>query len=344
MNKLMTRKIVLLSLVAVFLCIYILQLVFTGRSTIKNITLDATPDTMLVVKGAGEANASNSMRVVFENSMWYVGEKKYPADNVSATKMADSIKNIKLLGILTRSPGSNLDKYGLDDGSKITVTASKDGSSVRTMTIGKNTTSGSQCYVQIDGKDTVYLAEGSLHDTYAVTVDALRSKEIYTTTADGISSVRVELNAGGKSFTVQKVVPKADLSTATVDSTKKDKDADAKTADAGSVQTSWSMAYADNSQPAHALDNEKTSSWVSSLVSLKATTWAADTDTLPSSAPEAKVTIVSAGKEYSVSIYKLADAEDPRYICSSNTTPYLFYVSKYVAERYVKHVDDLIAK
>ena len=333
MNKTMTRKTILLSLIAVFLCIYILQLALSGHNEIKVMTLEATPDTLVMVKGSGAANASNTVRMVYENNAWTVGEKKYAADNTTATKMADGIKNLKLLGVITHSAGSNPDKYGLGDNDKITVTAYKDGKSVRTITAGKNASSGGQCYVQVDGKDTVYLADGTLHDTYGVSLDTVRSKEIYSASSADITAVHVEL--AGSSYSVQKTAPKADLAAPA---------ADAKATADKPAQSKWEVVLNGSNAPAPKVDDEKTDSWINSLTSLKASTWTADTDTLPSSAPEAKVTIVSAGKEYSVSIYKLADAEDPRYICSSNTTPYLFYISKYVAERYVKHIDDLIAK
>src|SRR5574344_2272866 len=229
MNKTMTRKIVLLSLIAVFLCIYILQLAFNGRSKIKNVTLEATPDSILIVKGSDPASASNSMRLTYENSAWNVGEKKYPADAAAATKMADGLKNIKLLGVITGNAGNAAEKYGLDDASKITVTGFKDGKSVRTITVGKDTTAGGQCYVQVDGKDTVYLADGSLHDTYGATIDAIRSKDVYAVTADDIVSVRVTTAEG--TYAVQKNVPKADLTTAGSDSKKADKAKDTKAKD-----------------------------------------------------------------------------------------------------------------
>jgi len=330
MNKTMTRKVILLSLIGVFLCIYILQLVFTGKSKIQNMTLDATPDAMLVVKGSDTANASNSIRFAYENSTWVVGEKKYPADSTAAVKMAESLKSIKLLGVITRNPGAAAEKYGLDGSSKLVVTAFKDGKSVRTVTVGKDTTSGGQSYVQIDGKDTVYLADGALHSTFGIDLDGARSKEVYTVNADEISSVRVQKQKGA--FTVQKIVPKADLAAAT----KKD---DAGKAEAPApVQKKWELSQnaVDSGKEA---DDEKIDSWVKSLASLKVNSWAADSAAVPFGEPEATVTVVANGKEYTVKVYKTSDQDT--FICSSSSTPYLFNVSNYVAEKYTKSLADI---
>lgn len=347
MNKTMTRKVLLLSLIAVFLCIYILQLVFNGRSKIKDVTLEATPDSILIVKGKDPANESNSVRLTYENSSWNVGEKKYPADSATATKMSDGIKTIKLLGIITRNAGVAAEKYGLDDASKLVVTGFKEGKSVRTITVGKDTTAGGQCYVQIDGKDTVYLADGSLHDTYGATIDAIRSKDVYAVTADDIVSVRVTTAEG--TYAVQKNVPKADLTTAGSDSKKADKAKDTKAKDtkadeaAPAEQPKWTLTENTTALTAAAPDEEKVASWAKSLSSLKVSSWAAENETLPAETPTATVSLAAAGKEYTVTIYKI-DGDDPRYICSANTTPYLFYVTKYSAEKFTKALSDLATK
>lgn len=338
MNKTMTRKIVLLSLIAVFLCIYILQLAFNGRSKIKDVTLEATPDSILIVKGSDPASASNSMRLAYENSAWNVGEKKYPADSAAATKMADGLKNIKLLGVITGSAGSAADKYGLDDASKITVTGFKDGKAVRTITVGKDTTAGGQCYVQVDGKDTVYLADGSLHETYALTIDAARSKDVYAVTPEDIASVRVTTAEG--TYAVQKTMPKADLTTAGTDADKKADDAAAATP---AEQPKWTITENTTTLAGATADEEKVAAWAKSLASLKVNNWAAETESLPPAEPTAKVSLAAAGKEYTVSVYKI-DGDDPRYICSSSATPYLFYVTKYNAEKFAKALADLAAK
>lgn len=335
MKNTMTRKIVLLALIAVFLCVYILQLVFTGRNKIKDVTLEATPDSILVVNGGDAANASNSLRLSFENSAWLVGEKKYPADSSVATKMVDGLKTVKLLGVITHTVGTNADKYGLDAASKITVTAFKDGKSVRTITVGKNASSGSQCYVQIDGKDTVYLADGSLHDTYGVTVDGVRSRDVYTANADDVLNVSITTTAG--TFAVQKTAPSADLAKTDVAGKKNDKNAAKETT---VPVAAWTITENTTALKSAKPDEEKIAAWTKSLASLKVSSWAAEGESLPAQTPDASVALTADGKEYKVAIYKI-DGSEPRYICSANTTPYLFYITKYNAEKYIKQLADL---
>lgn len=342
MNKVMTRKIVLLSLIGVLLCVYILQLTFTGRSKIEDVSLEATPDSILIVKGANPADATNSVRLAMENNVWVVGEQKYPADSALVTKMTSALKTIKLLGVITRVPGNGAEKYGLSDADKMTVTGFKDGKALRTVTVGKNTTSGSQCYMQIDGKDTVYLVDGAQHDTFGVTVDTVRSKEVYTAQAADISSVRVTTPEG--SYAVQKIMPKADLTNASADA-KNTANANSPADNAAPAPQSpkWTLTENTTSVKNASPDEEKTATWASSLASLKVSAWAGDSDQVPATNPEATVTISAAGKEYTVAVYSV-EGDDSRCICSSSATPYRFYISKYTAEKYIKHITDLMVK
>lgn len=344
MKKTMTRKIVLLSLIAVFLCVYILQLAFTGKSKAKEVTLETQPDSILILKGGEEANANNSIRVVQENGSWYVAEKKYPADSSIAIKMADGVKSIKLLGEIT-SNASSAEKYGLGDSEKITVTGFKDGKSVRTITVGKDTTSGGQCYVQVDGKGTIYMAEGALHGTYSSTVDAIRSKQVYTSNADEVSSVTVTGADGA--YSVQKQMPQADLTAASEDKKADDKKSETDSAETVAQKPTWTLSQNTTSVKSNAVDEETTTSWAKSLANLNVSSWAADNAKLPSTAPASTVRIAAGAKEYTVAVYEIpssSEDEDAKYLCSSSATPYLFYITQYNAKKYMKSLSDLSKK
>ncbi|MFA6937956.1 MAG: DUF4340 domain-containing protein [Treponema sp.] len=345
MKKTMTRKIVLLSLIAVFLCIYILQLAFTGKSKAKEVTLETQPDSILIVKGGEEANANNSIRVVQENGSWFVAEKKYPADSSVAIKMADGVKSIKLLGEIT-SNASSAEKYGLGDSEKITVTGFKDGKSVRTITVGKDTTSGGQCYVQVDGKGTIYMAEGALHGTYSSTVDAIRSKQVYTSSADEVSSVTVTTKDGA--YSVQKQMPQADLTAASEDKKADDKKSkEEKKSETVAAKPAWTLSQNTTSVKSNAVDEETTTSWAKSLANLNVSSWAADDAKLPSTEPASTVRIAAGAKEYTVAVYEIpgsSEDEDAKYLCSSSATPYLFYITQYNAKKYMKPLSDLSKK
>lgn len=323
MNKNITRKIILLSLIALLLIVYICQLAVTGKNNIRTISFQESPDSLLMVKGSGSANASNSWRLSYENSSWVAGEKKYPADVSSASKMAETLKNIKLLGVIANTPGTSAENYGLSENEKITVTAFKDGKVLRSVVIGKDTVSGGQCYVQVDGKDTVYLAEGGLHSIYSVTLDAVRSKDVYSSAE--IISASVTLPEG--SYVIRKNLSSGNLSSSeTV------------------AAENWILAENNTSVEPAVLDEEKVENWISSLKSLKASEWASENEKVQNENLAASVKLGSASKEILIRFYRLEDAEDSRFLCSSSTSPYLFYVTGYTGEKFCKELSALTVK
>lgn len=325
MNKTITRKVVLLVLIAALLIVYIMQLAFTGKNKVKIISLAETPDAVLIVKGNGPASPANSYRVYLENSSWYAGEKKYAAEKASAEKMAETFKNIKLLGVITNSPGNAAEKYGLDDNNKYTVTAFKDGKALRTIVIGKDTTAGGQSYIQVDGKDAVYLAEGAFHATYSVPVDSIRSKDIFTLSSAEIMSVTV--NGPSGSFVVRKNLSgAADMSS-----------------DNSVAQTPvWELTESSVSSEVKC-DTEKVASWIDTVNTLKCSSWAADDESLRNENFYGSFKIGTGTKDISIDFFSIPDDSEGKFLCRSSATPYPFYLTKYYVEKFCKNFDEIKA-
>lgn len=323
-DKMLTRKFILLAAIAVLLVTYILQLSLTGRNKVKTVSFTETPDSLLIVKGSDSANPSNSWRLQYENSAWFAGEKKYTADNAIAKNMAETLKNIKLLGVIAAAPGNAAERYGLGDSEKYTVTAFKDGKVLRTVVVGKDTASGGQSYIQVDGKNAVYLAEGSFHSLYGVTVDAVRSKDVYSINTAEIMRVSVITQEG--SYTAVKNMPQANIA-----------DGD----NAVAQEPVWELTERTYGEDVE-VDSSKIESWVNTISNLKAASWAADNESFAGKELTASVVIGTGAKEISVQVYAIPDDAEGRFLCKASTVPYPFYLAKYNADRFNKTIGDIM--
>ncbi|MBQ2315133.1 MAG: DUF4340 domain-containing protein [Treponema sp.] len=316
-----TRKIVLLSLIGVLLAVYVLQLLLGGRNRIKTLSLDGEPDAIVLQTGA---DAAGAVRIVNRDGTWLVGVQEYPADPEIVSGMTEALGGLRLLGTVSGNADGDLDRYGLAGGG-ITVTASRGGKVLRTLSVGKNTSTGSQCYVRVDGASAVYLASGALHTTFSATVDAVRSKRVYSFDADEVTRVRVESADGAFVF-------------------ERNPAAAAGVQEEGTVtvaQDVWRLSGADGTGAGADPDDAKVSAWVRSLATLNASTWLAEGTAAPAASPEAAVTVEAGGRQYRVAVYA-GDEDAEEYVASSSESPYLFTVPPYVRLRFCKQLSDLL--
>ncbi|MBQ5451167.1 MAG: DUF4340 domain-containing protein, partial [Treponema sp.] len=200
MNKTFSkRRIVLIAALAVLVLIYIFQVWSSSRTGIKIVKTETEPSEIVITKGMDSENEIHLVKGA--DGEWTLGSKKYPADENSVYSILSAVKEIKVLGTASSLSGDG-SRYGLDDASKITVTAMDSGKALLTLAVGKNTSTGNQSYIQLDGKNTVLLANNALHSLFDTNEDALRSKKVYALSSSEISSVSLSGKDG--SFTVKK--------------------------------------------------------------------------------------------------------------------------------------------
>lgn len=302
MNK---RKIILLSLIAVFAVVYILQLVFSGGTQIQDFNLEDEIDAITIV--SDEDEMENSIRLVKEGENWFINDEKYLADaNVIETILHDS-KNIRSLGTVSKN-GDDA-RYGVDNESAILVTLYKDGKELRNLRIGKAAATGQQTYIQMDGKKDVMLISGNITYTFLTTVEELRDKSIFMTNVSDIMNVAVTTKDG--SFKLQK----------------------------SGEPAAWNLIEENGKAVLDGKINaEKTGSWINGLASLRAQNFTEDNFTLPT-VSLAEFSMNAAGKDISLKIYEAK--EEDEYLVKSSESQYAFYVSSYTAERYMKKLSDL---
>ena len=178
------RKIILLTACVLLLGIYIAQLASSLRSSVKNKTLGADPDKLTI------ENASAVIELAKSDDGWTVGERRYKADTNTVDALVNAVKNIRVLDTVAQAGSDAVDeRYEIDKTNAIVVKAYKGNELVRTLTIGKTSSTGSQSYLTLDGKKDIYLVSGTLRDTFKKDVAALRSKVVYAVDTSDLTAV-----------------------------------------------------------------------------------------------------------------------------------------------------------
>ncbi len=164
-----TRKLVLLAGIAVLLCAFVFQTINASRSPIKAYELKDAPDTITIV-----SESNGKILLTKEYDAWFVGEDKKPASDDEIRYLTSALQRVKTLGLVSRSNSEEaLQRYGLDDMTKITITASKGEKVLRTIELGKAATNADQTYVRMDGGSEILIASGNLHHQFEVKAEDL---------------------------------------------------------------------------------------------------------------------------------------------------------------------------
>ncbi len=168
MKNIYTRKIALLSAIAVLLVVYILQVSVLGRTKVKTVFTAEEIDSVEISKNGGHI-----LSLKKENEKWLVED--FAAMENRANRIVNSVNEIKILSTVSYDLG-DLERYGLNDENAVKVVASSGGKVMRTLYVGKDSVAGGQCYVMLDGEKKIYLAQGSLKSTFEVSADDLKEK------------------------------------------------------------------------------------------------------------------------------------------------------------------------
>ena len=168
MNKLMLRKIILASAVALLALIYIVQVISGSRSSVKDFVIDKTFDTIEI-----SSSENGSVNLKRYGDFWKVNDEE--ADSAKAKAISDSLISIKTLSVISKSSGEDaIERYGFTDSQKITVKVSDNGKEYLNLEIGKDAANGQQNYIRVNGKSEIYLASGALRQKCSVKADELK--------------------------------------------------------------------------------------------------------------------------------------------------------------------------
>jgi hypothetical protein len=176
-NKLSVRKIILLSLIAVLLVVYILQLVISGANNGYSLVLKGSPDTILIQNGTNP-----QIKIVNSNGIWLLKEgsenpeENYailPANTETVNQMVTSLSKIEVLGLVSRNADN--ERFGFTENESVKIICSKEGKILRTLELGKNSSTYQQVYAKIDESNNVVLVSGNPKTLFDVTFENLKA-------------------------------------------------------------------------------------------------------------------------------------------------------------------------
>lgn len=300
-----TRKIVLLSACAILFCICIIQGIVAAYNPVKTLEITETPDYIEI------SGPSSKIELSIDGSTWYVGHDNFQAEKSSVDNMIKTIKEIKVLDTVAKLSSNEFnERYDLNDGKAYIVTAKKGDKVIRTLKVGKASSTGSQSYISVDNSKNIYLVSGNLQTVYNKTEDSLKTKTIYNILSKDITSVNI--SSGKNIFTIKK--------------------------DTSTDSPSWKVISGENTSAE--LDNEKIDTWLNQISTCSAITWVADSNILPKE-KVSNVEIETLSEKFTIDIYKENNGSETKYICTSNKTPHHFELSETSVEKYKKSLNEL---
>jgi len=306
-----TRKIILLSACAVLLFICIIQAVTLNRNTVKVFNISEAPDEISI------KNASEVINLKKIDDEWYIGSQRYPANASVVDSFVAAVKSVKALDkVGTAGNEASQNRYDLNEGKGIVVTASANGKLLRTLCVGKASTTGSQGYVTIDDSKDVYLASGNLNSTFNKTLNDVRSKTVWTLEKNMIGAISIKNITEGSQWKLSR--------------------------SGQSENITWNI---DGSGVVVGdVDSEKATSWFNEFSSLTANSWYSD-NAKPEGTYLISCQIECGGKTVTTDIYQIqAETEDDgaKYCGTSSETPYVFEVSAYAVKKFLKQTNEIL--
>ena len=297
------RKIILIAACLVILVICIVQGVTSAINPVKTLALDESPDFISI------ETSSSKVELYLDGTTWYVGHDNFQAERGSADSIVNSIKEVKVLDSVgkLRSDEFN-DKFDLD-GKACVVTAKKGEKVLRTLRVGKASSTGSQTYINVDNSQDIYLVSGNLQSVFNKTEDSLKSKTVYSIASSSISAVTVTTKQ--ESFGIEK-------------NTSLEEGAPA-----------W--IFSGSGEEA---DSGKVDAWLNQLATCSATAWEDDSRTMPSE-KTATVEISATEGKIVVEIFQEDSGDGIKYICTSSRTPHKFELSETACAKYKKPSSEL---
>lgn len=147
--------------------IYIIQILAGLKSPQKEFKLKESPD-YISCENSGEI-----IQMQKNGEDWF--SSGTPLDSSKMESLLKDVTLIKTLSLASRKgDGGSLERYGLDK--PILVRAKSGGKDQCALLIGKESATGSQCYIQFEGKKEIYLAQGNLRRDWTFTLDDIRQK------------------------------------------------------------------------------------------------------------------------------------------------------------------------
>lgn len=300
------RKLILVAADVLLLVVCIIQGISSSKNTVKSFEFNEEPDEIIIGKADGGYTLTKN------GDSWFIGDKKYPANTGNIDSMITSVKSIRAVDKMGKASNEvTASRYDLTDEKCIKVTVNAGGKTLRSVNIGKESSTGTQCYVTVDGGDEIYLIADNLIYDFNKSIDDLRSKIIYQLEQNSISSITTS-DLYGNVWTLSVAGTAEDFA--------------------------WSISGANVD-----VDSTKANDWVKSFEALVTTKWYDESENL---AGEKQNTfkITTGSKTITIETYKIPavsdDAKDV-YYAKCSETPYFFEIPSYSVQKFQKTAYDI---
>ncbi len=262
--------------------------------------------------------SNSSLLLIKQDHKWLISPKNYPASDTLVHQMLDQAIGLNL--DVPVSESGNLRTYGLSDDQKITVrlvstNVKKKKNSVFEFYLGTKAPTQRHTYVMIKGHKTVYQAVGDLRKALDRSATMLRDKGIFDIPQKEVTNVVLE-NKGQKIATLSLQSVRLSNATSQSDYWKASEGWDAQAHSMqdllGALSRLQCQGYLEDAKPSDF--NKKT--------------------------PLYRITF-SADQNYTLSIH---EQKDGMFTATASTSPYVFVLPKWQAERLMKKRKDLVQR
>lgn len=178
MTDLMKRKIALISAIVVLFAVYIVQLIFENTDRSRVVTVKKEIDCIRVFSSDEE-----KLCVQKKGTEWFLENSDSLVQKYKADAFVNSLKEIKILDAVSKKT-DDAERYGLDKTSALKIVAFSSGEIVRTVLVGKKSSTGNQEYVILDDEKEISLSQGSFRSIFEVDSESIIVKKEEPAPAD----------------------------------------------------------------------------------------------------------------------------------------------------------------
>ncbi|MEA1969389.1 MAG: DUF4340 domain-containing protein, partial [Thermodesulfobacteriota bacterium] len=133
-----------------------------------------------------------------DDNLWFLGDKKYPADSNKVDKMVDIVKELSVTALVSEQ--GSLKRYELDPENRIKVKVLSGSETIREFEIGKTAPTYNHTFIRIKGDKKVYHAKKSFRSDFDLTVGDLRDKKVFSFELESINEITIEKGELKKEF------------------------------------------------------------------------------------------------------------------------------------------------
>lgn len=272
-----------------------------------------------------ELNKTDSQIIIKKkNNNWVIEPNNFPTDTTKIDKILNSIINLNLGILVSRSMNYTL--YDLGEDKKIVVRAYVNEKREREFELGKTASTTRHSYVKMGDDKNIYQVIGDLRDSIDKNIDDLRDKHVLKFN-----------NNEFKEIVIKKVPITLNLTKKTIEPAKKKAVKGTEKPVAEEKEEKWLSAKGETA------DLDKVNSLLNSINDLSCEKYPQDVKKDDLQNPALIITL-KGNRDLSLAIYIKAEGDQKEYYGTSSQNDYLFMISSYTAENILKKSDELITK